>query len=155
VGGALTATAVLSDIHTRGATAVVNDIWNKPAWSQILTNIETGQRQWLKVAVELHPGTDAGSSEMLTSAAGVALLHNPHDVLLRLGPELSIEGICTAPDVDDPRFDTKQKAIQSLEARIAAVTQVTSADVAAARRSCLEFLKQAKAILVTTGGPYG
>src|SRR6266480_5170993 len=153
-GGALTPASVLADINARGAYAVVKDIFEKPEWSELLDHIETGQRQWLEVAVKIQAGTDAGSTEMLTSAVGVALLHDPRQVLLKVAPVLGMEGICFSPDIDDPRWPTQQKAVANLDARIASVSRLRGADVASARESCLKYLKEAKAILLSPNGPY-
>jgi hypothetical protein len=152
--GRLTPAAVLADINARGAYAFVNAVFDKPEWSELLGHIETGQRQWLEVAVKLHDGTDAGSSEMLTSAVGVALLHNPRQVLVKVAPVLGLEGVCSSPDIDDPRWPTQQKAVANLDARIASVTKVSGAAVASARDSCLKYLREAKAVLVSPNGPY-
>ena len=152
--GTLTPASVLADINARGAYAVVKDLFDKPEWSVILDHIETGQSQWLKVAVALYGGTDAGSTEMITSAAGVALLHQPRRVLLEVGPVLGLEGICSAPDIDDPRWSTQQKLVKNLDARIASVSRLNGDDVGSARDSCLKFLREARALMLSPNGPY-
>jgi hypothetical protein len=81
---------------------VVQDLFDKPKWTEILGKIETGRRQWLDVAVKLYAGTDAGSTEELALAVGVALLHQPRQVLLQVAPVLGIEEVCSSPDIDDP-----------------------------------------------------
>jgi hypothetical protein len=152
--GALTPAAVLADINARGAYAFVNAVFDKPEWGELLDHIETGQGQWLEVAIKLHAGTDAGSSEMLTSAVGVALLRNPRQVLLRVAPVLGMEGVCSSPDIDDPRWPTQQKAVANLDARIVSVSKLNRADVASARDSCLKYLRDARAVLISPNGPY-
>jgi methanethiol S-methyltransferase len=67
---------------------------------------------------------------------------------------LGIEEVCSSPDVDDPRWSTQKKAVENLNARTAAVTQLSGADIAAARASCLKSLMEARAILVSPNGPY-
>jgi hypothetical protein len=96
----------------------------------------------------------AGRQEMLTSAAGVALLHQPRRVLLEVAPVLGLEGICSAPDIDDPRWSTQQKLVKNLDARIASVSRLNGADVASARDLCLKSLNEARALMLSPNGPY-
>ena len=154
LGGTLTAAGVRADIRARGPAAVLNDLWDKPGWDELLRNIETGQSGWLRVAVKIHPATDGAASDTLTLAVGEALLHNPRVVLLQVAPELGIQSVCSAPDVDDARWDTKDKALADLDARIVAVTRLAGPDIAAARASCLQHLNEARAYLVSANGPY-
>jgi hypothetical protein len=151
---AVTPATVIADINARGAYEVVKDIFEKPEWGELLDHIETGQRQWLEVAVKLYAGTDAGSTEMLTSAVGVALLHQPRQVLLKVAPVLGMELICSSPDIDDPRWSTQEKTVANLDARIASVSNLRGADVTSARDSCLKYLREARAILLSPNGPY-
>jgi hypothetical protein len=72
---------LLEEIKLKGARTVVFKLYDDSnAWDYILKEIATGDRSWLEVAVALHPGSDAGSSEMLTLAVGEALEHNPVNV---------------------------------------------------------------------------
>jgi len=151
---ALTPASVLADINARGAYAVVNDIFEKPEWGELLDHIETGQRQWLAVAVKIYVGSDAGSAEMLTSAVGVALLHQLRQVLLKVAPVLGMGPICSSPDIDDPRWSTQEKTVANLDARIASVSKLRGADVTSARDSCLKYLREARAFLLSPNGPY-
>jgi hypothetical protein len=151
---ALTAAAVLADIHVRGPYAVVQSIWEKPEWGELLGKVETGQTAWLHVAVAIYPGTDAGSAEELTSAVGVALLHDPQQVLLSVAPVLGLEGICSAPDTDDPRWPTREQVVANLDDRIAAVSHLSDRTVAAVRASCLKYLRENRALLMSPNGPY-
>ena len=153
-GSIPSAPAVLSEIHTRGATAVLNEICGTPKWDQILTKIETGQSGWLDVAIALHPATDGGASEMLALAAGEALLHNPREVLMRVASVLGIEGVCSGPDIDDPRYAIQQKAVSTLDARILAVARLKDRKLSDLRDSCLKLLRSEKALLLSADGPY-
>jgi hypothetical protein len=84
----------------------------------------------------------------------VALLHQPRQVLMQVAPVLGIEEVCSSPDIDDPRWSTQKKAIENLDARTAAVSRLSGADIAAARASCLKSLREARAILASPNGPY-
>jgi hypothetical protein len=46
-----------------------------------MSNIETGQPEWIDVAKKLSPGTDAGWSEILDEALFMALEKSPELVL--------------------------------------------------------------------------
>jgi len=148
----MTAASMLSDIKARGARAVFKSIENTPRWDEVLTHVESGERQWLKVAVMLYSATDAGDSEMLTLAAGVALLRRPRDVLIYAAPTLGIQFVCGQPVEGDPGVETPTKLLAYLDARIAAVSRLTGVDVAAARTSCLKYLTEARSQAASSNG---
>jgi hypothetical protein len=148
------AATFLADINSRGVRAVLNDIWGKPDWDSLLTQVETGQKAWLLVAVRMYEATDAGSTEMLTSATGVALLTNPRYVLLQVAPTFGLENVCSGPDIDDARWSTKPQAIANLDERIHSVSALKGQDIAKARAACLKSLKADRDLLESPNGPY-
>src|ERR1043165_1185615 len=97
-GAPLTAKRALSEINARGPRAVVDDLWGTPRWDELLTKVETGQEGWLKVAIAIRPGTDAGASEMLTLAVAAALYRNPRSTLEIAAPVFGVETICGVLD---------------------------------------------------------
>jgi hypothetical protein len=62
--------AFLARIRHEGATAVIRSLWNTPAWNELTDRVSSGASGWVDVALDLGPGSDAGS----TSELGDALL---------------------------------------------------------------------------------
>ncbi len=129
-------------------------IWNTPDWDYVLAKVETGRRAWIIIAVKLYPGTDAGATEMLALALGEALVRAPRDVLIQSASTFGVESICSGPDVDDPRYETRDRAVAAVAHRVTAVSKLHGSDVAALRASCLTALEDEKALLVRDNGPY-
>src|SRR5256885_5371516 len=78
----LQADSVLTDIKVHGSHAAVATLWsNTNRWNQVMESIGRGNEEWLKVAVALRPGTDAGASETLDEAVFLALKPAPVAVL--------------------------------------------------------------------------
>ena len=154
-GQPLSAATILEEIKAKGPESVFKGLWkDDDKWSDVINNIESGETQWLKVAVELHKAADGGASEMLFLAAGVALVRAPHEVLVIGVPELGIEGVCGFPDMADPRFETKKNTITYLDDRIKAVSRLTQSDVAVLRTRCLEILNNTKREVLSPKGPF-
>ena len=81
--------AILAEVSSKGASAVVRNVFGKPAWEEILKNIASGESAWIDVALALRSGTDAGSTSELQSAMFLALGRNPTYVLLKVEPRSS------------------------------------------------------------------
>jgi hypothetical protein len=65
-----------------------------------------------------------------------------------------MDDVCSGPDVDDARWDTKAKAIATIDARMASMSHLSGGDIAEARLSCLKYLREAKEYLAGPNGPY-
>jgi hypothetical protein len=152
--GAPDPVAFLQKVQRDGAKAVVAQL-NGAQWVAVLKGIESGSHEWLEVAVTLHGATDAGPSEMLTLAAGVALRRAPADVLDVVASELSVEGVCGLPDLTDSRTDTRDKAIKYLDARLKAVRAVTKLEKPALQEQCIRSLQMARHDVASSHGPFG
>jgi hypothetical protein len=150
----LNPSALLSQIQQRGAEAVFRDLW-PDNWSALLQGIESGKKEWLRVAVAIHPTTDAGPSEMLFLAGGVALAQAPADVLTIMVPEHPIQGICGFPDMSDERTDTKAEVLAYLKVRSDAVRRLTAKNLQAKRNECLESLAKTEQEVRSPNGPFG
>lgn len=107
-----TAEQVAKDIEQQGAGVVISRLYqnNEREWQYVTDKIATGENRWLKVASLLAPGTDAGSSETLTTAVALAIPHNPAGVLGTLTERempLSIRQVCRLPFymMSEPEFN--------------------------------------------------
>ncbi len=136
----LSAATILKEVSFRGAKKEVQRLYSKDSlWQAVLKGIASGSEEWLTVAVSLKPSTDAGSSEALDLAIGEALEQNANLVLKRFG---SSKSICGAPDIDDPKYDTYEKALSAVQLRIGKVQAINDVGIKFQRDSCLDSLKE-------------
>jgi hypothetical protein len=140
----LHASSILADVRAQGARAVVAALWpDSDRWNKVMANIGRGRPEWLKVAVALRPGTDAGAAETLDEAVFVALRTAPVAVLKLL---------------KDGRFDTKfvcssnvgtdytpAESRRFIRERIKVLSRLSDAKVLATRDQCLAGLRAALA----------
>ena len=125
--------------------------WSKDGtFDRVLEGMETGRPEWLRLGVSLHGGTDAGYSEMLTLAAGVALEREPKAALSIWGVHDGVAGMCGYPDLSDPKTNTPQKAAAYIDARVRAVAGIRSA----LAKECLSVLKRTRKEIVSNNGPF-
>ena len=108
----------------------------------------------LEVAVKIKPATDAGYSEMLHLASGVALAVAPKEVLLRTIPALPTDGVCGFPDMSDPRYNTKKKTLNYLDSRIKAVSGLSETKLESVKMECLKILKKTRLEILSPMGPF-
>jgi len=90
------ATTIVADIKAHGSKATVVALWaNIDQWNEVIANIGRGRPEWLQVAIGLHPGSDADSSEMLDEAVFLALKPAPIAVLrLIKDQQFSVTSVC-------------------------------------------------------------
>jgi hypothetical protein len=132
-------------VSLRGAKVVASELFDDlPAWKFVLQHIEKGQKSWLKAAVALRPGTDAGSSEMLDSAVGNALENAPENVFRITLKEFKLEFICDGPDVDDIRYDSYDLAMKAIRKRPNQIRTIKDMHLKAATNKCISLLEKAK-----------
>jgi len=153
VGAApITPAALLKDLEARGPKVVVEELWNGAGWDDVLWHVRSGDAEWLRVAVALHAGTDAGSSETLALALGDALDRHAAAVLRIVAPTFGTGEICAGPDID--HFVARDAYVAALDRRISAVSAIGEADLAADRASCLSSLKEVRAHILSPDGPF-
>ena len=117
LNGDLEPVTMMKRINGEGQARVISGL-NDAQWADLVKGVESGNRSWLTVASRLHSAADAGASESLTLAAGVALVLAPADVLSILIPEMPVKAVCGLPDLTDPRTDTLTKTIGYLNDRL-------------------------------------
>jgi hypothetical protein len=137
--------SLLQEIKSKGAGAVVFKLYDDSnTWNYILKKIATGDRSWLGIAVALHPGSDAGSSEMLTLAVGEALEHNPLNVFQIAPKDYQLSFICSGPDVDDNRYDSYELSMKAINLRIKKVAAIKEPSLMNMSKECISFLEESK-----------
>jgi len=142
----LTPDDVLGRIAKLGARPTLDAMYEDGGeWHQVLSGIATGERHWLKVAVELHPTSDAGPSRQLELATGEALEHHPSTVLEIAVPVIGIRSVCGGPDVDDKRYDSFELSTRAIEMRKRMLRTVSETGLLALRNRCIQQLEASKA----------
>jgi hypothetical protein len=145
--------SIMHEIESRGANVVVQElysnfgnVWLKvessPWYLVILKKIASGDESWLKTAVALRPGTDAAETETLDSAVGEALEHNPVNVFKITLKVFSIREICGTIEYDDPRFNSYEHAMKTINLRIHKVGSIRS--IESAVTECIQYLEATK-----------
>ena len=137
--------SIMLAIKSKGAEAVVNELyadWN--VWTSVLRKIATGDESWLKIAVFLKPGTDAGASEMLVLAVGEALEHNPKSVFRITSKIFDLSFICSGPDIDDDRYHSYELSIKALDLRIKNIRTIKTKAFKKTCDECIKYLEASK-----------
>ena len=141
----LSSKSIQDNIKVLGARKVCASLYNdSDKWNILLRNIASGKEEWLKAAVSLKEGSDAGSSEMLSLAVGEALEHNPENVFKFALNSFEINVICGGPDVDDKRYDSYELSINAINNRIQRVSSVKDKSLKEKFNECLRHLSEAK-----------
>jgi len=136
---------IMAEVSKRSPRSVVSELYAQPeTWYMVLQNIATGSESWLRVAVALRAGSDAGASEMLTRSVGEALENSPESVFLIALPEFNLESICGPPDIDDVRYDTYERAMQALKNRQSRILAIKNPELVNISKQCDHFLEQSK-----------
>jgi hypothetical protein len=137
--------SILREVSKRGAAIIILELYNNTeAWQTVLRGIATGTEPWLKVAVALHPGSDAGSSEMLGLSVGEALENEPENVFRIALGEFQLGSVCSGPDVDDPRYDSYELAMAAIKRRQQRVAAISDPRIKISRNKCIEILEESK-----------
>ena len=131
-----------SQVKARGAKTIVNELYkSEVSWTQLMKQISSGEKPWLKVAVALRPGSDAGATSMLEEAVGLALLRKPANVLLIAIPTYEVQIVCGGRV--DP-LPTYELSMSELEKQIKSVQGVKEPQLQILRDSCLSELETSK-----------
>jgi hypothetical protein len=137
-----TAADELTHIHEVGAESYTEELWrDSPRWDMFLSRIDSGQREWLRVAQAIKPAADGAVAEQLLTSIAEALIENPPDVLRLLSPEggvstWRITTVCGGPIPAPGKAwltTYKAKALQ-------AVATVREPDLIEKKRQCLRAL---------------
>jgi hypothetical protein len=131
--GRPTANSLLKSIETRGASSVLRALWSDQSkFEYVCSKIESGKGPWLDVAVKLKAVSDAASSLSLDYSVARAIPNAPEAVLELVGPQFSLESICTTPFIE-PEAGVAQ--VYSTKA-IAALGSVTNDKLQPIAKKC-------------------
>jgi hypothetical protein len=136
---------IIREVKSRGARIIVWELYDDPkTWHSVLQRISSGDESWLRVANVLRPGTDAGTSEMLTLAVGEALEHNPNNVFRIASKAFEVSAICGSPDVDDVRYDSYELSMKAISLRIDKVAAIKDPSLEKMCKECIHYLEASK-----------
>jgi len=136
---------VIDEVTNRTAHVIVSELYAHPnEWRTVLRNIASGNEAWIRVAVALNPGSDAGSSDMLTASVGEALENAPENVLKIAVKEFPLDSICDSPDVNNDRYNSYDLAIKAINLRQNKVSEITNPKLAGLSKQCIQMLERAK-----------
>jgi hypothetical protein len=136
---AVTAAAVHAQIEEKGPRAAIESLFRTPAWDAAIRGIASGNEAWLQVALELAPGSDAGSASELKDAIAWALPHAPDRVIAVSEKHELFRDVCDVPPVDYP----PEGRAAYFAAAISAVEGISDSSLKAAKASCLSKLRVA------------
>jgi hypothetical protein len=140
-----TAATLRNAIESNGAAVALKALYGDPAsWAFVLRRISSGDSEWFDVAESLRRVSDAGTSEQLDHAAGEALGTNPALILGRATGPFHLSDLCEAPDHDDQRFETLERALSELDRRISALERLGDPGLSLVRDDCLASLRGAE-----------
>lgn len=141
----LSVKSIQEDLKVKSPGKVVSSLYNdNDKWNILLRYIASGDIEWLKIAVSLKEGSDAGSSEMLSLAVGEALEHNPENVFKFALGSFKLNVICGGPDVDHIRYDSYELSIEAINKRIQKVSAIKDKNLMDKCNECLKYLSEAK-----------
>ncbi len=137
--------AIINEVLKRGARTITSELYSHPnVWNFVLQKIATGAKSWLRVAVALHPGSDAGASEMLALSVGEALENSPEDVFRITLKEFQLESICSGPDIDNVRYNSYELAIKAIKRRQNRILAISDPKLKNIGEKCIQTLEKSK-----------
>jgi hypothetical protein len=148
----LKAAWIKAQIEAHGATYVVQKLLNTSAYDEAMAHIDSGRADWIALAPKLAPGTDAGTSLMLTLSLAYGLIKNPAAVLSVLDPDennISPQRVCGVLFIEP----SDQEVVTYVRRAQSALKRVADPRLAERKSECLAALKQAA--IRTPGKPLG
>ena len=131
--------ALVRQLDDKGAKATVSGM-SESEWDNVLTNIDSGNAEWIALVPRLAKGTDGGNSEDLGIGLAYALPKNPKAVLKAIdpdnGPVLGVSRVCSAPFVED----TVKDIPAYIKRARAALTKVRDPALQDIKKACLAEL---------------
>ena len=137
-------------IAEKGPRGTIHQLFeDDERWDQFLEIIATGKKEWLTIAAQLRPATDAHASETLDMALQEALPRNPAGVLDLVATDVvSVSQVCGMygfGQIEDERPNTVLVAL--VDKRIAAVSALKQPTLSGVRNACLEELQALRVLL--------
>ena len=138
----LTLSWTKDQIKLHGAKYIVDALSNQDRYEELLKHIDAGEADWVALAPELAPGTDAAAAEELAISLALGLPKNPAAVLSVLDPQiepLAPERVCGVPFIEDTVKDIPGYIRRSQSA----LQRVQDVRLATRKTECLDGLNEA------------
>jgi hypothetical protein len=138
----LTLSWTKDQIKSHGAKYIVDALSNQDRYEELLKHIDAGEADWVALAPELAPGTDAASAEALAISLALGLPKNPAAVLSALDPQmepLTPKRVCGVPFIEDTVKDIPGYIRRSQSA----LRRVQDVRLATRKTECLDGLNEA------------
>ena len=160
-------------IAEKGAKAALQELWEKPStWDTVLLGIASGTPEWLGIAAQFLPVSDAGATYALENALGEAVDVHPsealkfiiaHPLITKGGCEKeaknkkdlqaclhyatlenNINGNCGCIPDDEDRFGTLRRFVNEINRREKSLAKVQETSLQAAKNACIKSLEQSR-----------
>ena len=138
----LTLSWTKDQIKSHGAKYIVDALSNQDRYEELLKHIDLGESDWVALAPELAPGTDAATAEELAISLALGLPKNPAAVLSALDPKmepLAPERVCGVPFIEGTVKDIPGYIRRSQSA----LQRVQDVRLATRKTECLDGLNEA------------
>jgi hypothetical protein len=132
---------LLKEIAEVGAKKVVGRYYSKPKkWRALLEVIEGGSPGWLRIAVALADGADAGARDELRYAVAGAIKNNAQGVMKIALPKYGSEKLCGEVDIDSNKYRTYESVVNELQAQKKSLEALDAERYRTAKKECLESI---------------
>jgi hypothetical protein len=136
---------IINEIESRGAKEIVKELCdNGDNWITVLKEISSGHPSWIKVAVKLLEGTDAGTTSMLEIAMFLALEVSP-DLVLKAstldesyGMKFPINQLCSSNFLID--YPLNHESLQMIIKRRKSLEKVSDPELTNKKNKCINRL---------------
>ena len=131
---------LLDEVEGNGARPTVQRLYeDRPAWTRVIENIASGQREWIDLAVSLKAGSGGAESSDLRDAMFRALVRNPSYVLRHAQPDYPLAVLCLGRATPLPTYAEGRDELFSV-AR--ALKKVRAEDLRYKKKLCFSELRE-------------
>ncbi|MBS9435120.1 hypothetical protein [Photorhabdus hainanensis] len=137
----LTPEDITKEIINRGTNSVVAELGEMGARQEIVHEISTGDRNWIKLAFKLTQSMHQNFAKEIRYALSLALINNPVEVLTNADKEnnLSLADICTIPQ----ELGTKENKIAFVDKVKKSLGTITDREAKDRSEDCFWELEKA------------
>jgi len=152
----LSADQINAELKRDGVQKTYDDLAKDGRWDVLIKCIDTGDTAWVEIDVVLSAVGDASGGEELNTALSEAFASQPRTVLKFLHDkyhfEVNLDVVCSAPDIDDPRYNSYELAITAINKREHAIANITDKELLDDVASCHDALEYARKWVAYTYG---
>jgi hypothetical protein len=113
-------------------------------WRNLLKNISKADSAWISIGLILSDSSDAAAAESIHQAFGESLERDPSRILGQIDSAGYIYGVCGGPDVDDPKYNSYERAMKAIEKRTLKLKALKKIEFQSKIETCIEELEKSK-----------